>query len=222
MLEYTDLQDLYDRFQAKIDEDLLGKEGRIFNLINSAIAKSYKYVNHKLDYVLTDEDRYEGYFVEKLGSDEIELLALWMIYEWNRKRQQKLLGQKRSIGTRDFNKLGSLSDELKSINFTMGQIMGEINALKNDFNTYKYDQKGGTNLKKNNILLQVPVTGEITLEDVCNRECRKLRSLLYLLEEEFNTKMIKHPEIRKFILDSSNFIDRIPNMVSEIVRTDTS
>lgn len=139
MLEYTDLQDLYDRFQAKIDEDLLGKEGRIFNLMNSAIAKSYKYVNHKLDYVLTDEDGYEGYFVEKLGSDEIELLALWMIYEWNRKRQQKLLGQKRSIGTRDFNKLGSLSDELKSINFTMGQIMGEINALKNDFNTYKYD-----------------------------------------------------------------------------------
>lgn len=75
-------------------------------------------------------------------------------------------------------------------------------------------------MKKENILLQVPVTGEITLEDVCNKECKKLRSLLYILEQEFNTKMINHPEIRKFILDSSNFISRIPIMVSEIVRTD--
>lgn len=75
-------------------------------------------------------------------------------------------------------------------------------------------------MKKENVLLQVPVTGEISLEDVCDKECRKLRSLLYLLENEFNTNMVDHPEIRKFILDSSNFIQRIPNMVSEIVRTD--
>ncbi len=76
-------------------------------------------------------------------------------------------------------------------------------------------------MKKENVLLQVPVSGEMTLEDVCNKEYRKLRSLLYLLEKEFDTKMINHPEIRKFILDSSNFINRIPEMVSEIVRTDS-
>lgn len=76
--------------------------------------------------------------------------------------------------------------------------------------------------KKENILLQVPVTGEISLEDVCNKEYRKLRSLLYLLEDEFDTKMSDHPEIRKFILDSSNFINRIPQFVSEVVRTDSS
>lgn len=76
--------------------------------------------------------------------------------------------------------------------------------------------------KKENILLQVPITGEISLEDVCNKEYRKLRSLLYLLEDEFDTKMSDHPEIRKFILDSSNFINRIPQFVSEIVRTDSS
>ncbi len=133
----TDLQVLYDRFQSKLEEDLFGKEGRIFNLMNSAIAKSHKYVSRSLDYQLTDEVNYEGYFIEELD-DEIELIALWMLYEWNRVRQQKLLGKKRDIGTRDFNKLGNLSDELKSINFTMGQIMNEINALKNDFNTYKY------------------------------------------------------------------------------------
>jgi hypothetical protein len=77
-------------------------------------------------------------------------------------------------------------------------------------------------VKKENILLQVPITGEISLEDVCNKEYRKLRSLLYLLEDEFDTKMSDHPEIRKFILDSSNFINRIPQFVSEIVRTDSS
>jgi hypothetical protein len=75
-------------------------------------------------------------------------------------------------------------------------------------------------VKKDNVLLQVPVTGEMTLEDVCNKECKKLRSLLYLIEEEFNTKMIEHPEIRKFILDSANFVSRVPDMISEIVRTD--
>lgn len=77
-------------------------------------------------------------------------------------------------------------------------------------------------MKKNNILLQIPVSGEMTLEDVCNKEYRKLRSLLYLLEEEFDTKMSDHPNIRKFILDSSNFIRRIPLEISEVVKTDIS
>jgi hypothetical protein len=75
---------------------------------------------------------------------------------------------------------------------------------------------------KESILIQVPVSGEMTLSDVCDKECRKLRSLLYLLEKEFNTKMIEHSEIRKFILDSSNFIQRIPDMVSEIVKVDVN
>jgi len=75
---------------------------------------------------------------------------------------------------------------------------------------------------KESILIQVPVSGEMTLVDVCDKECRKLRSLLYLLEKEFDTKMINHPEVRKFILDSSNFIQRIPDMVSEIVRVDVN
>lgn len=77
-------------------------------------------------------------------------------------------------------------------------------------------------MKKEYVLLQVPISGEMTLFDVCDKECRKLRSLLYLLEEEFQTKMSEHSEIRKFILDSSNFISRIPEMISEIVRTDVT
>lgn len=72
---------------------------------------------------------------------------------------------------------------------------------------------------KDNILLQVPVSGEMWLNDVCNKEYGKLRSLLYLIEDEFNTKMSDHKEIRKIILDRANFIQRIPDMISEVVRT---
>lgn len=75
-------------------------------------------------------------------------------------------------------------------------------------------------MKKDKILLKVPVTGEISLENVCNKEYKKLRAILYLLESEFNTKMKDHPEIRKYILDCSNFIKRIPDMVSESIKVD--
>ena len=75
-------------------------------------------------------------------------------------------------------------------------------------------------MKKDKVLLKVPVTGEISLENVCHKEYKKLRSLLYMIENEFDTKMTNHPEIRKYILDCSNFVKRVPEMVSEVVRTD--
>lgn len=71
---------------------------------------------------------------------------------------------------------------------------------------------------KEHVLLQVPVTGEMSLIDVCDKECRKLRYLLFMIESEFGTQMTDHPEMRKYILDSANFIQRIPDMVSEVVR----
>lgn len=134
----TDLQVLYDRFFSKIDEDLTGREEQVFNLVGSAIAKSYKTVRHSLEYTLTDPEEYEGCFADNLDDDEVELLALWMLYEWNRKRQQKLIGQKNQIGTKDFNRLENAPDKLRVINYTMAQIMNDINALKNEFYTYKY------------------------------------------------------------------------------------
>lgn len=137
-MEGTNLQDLYDRFFSKTDEDFSFKAAQIFALVDSAIAKSYKNVNHSLDYELTDTDDFEGHFIEELDSDEIELLALWMLYEWNRKRQQKLRAQKTMIGTKDFNRLEDRPRELREVTLVMKDIMEEINALKNEFNTYKY------------------------------------------------------------------------------------
>jgi len=143
----TLLQILYTRFQTKIDEDIAGKEGLIFSLVDVAIAKSYKTCRHSLNYVLDepiyDEEEnitnlYEGSFDDILDSDEIELLALWMLYEWNRREQQRLIKLKRDIGTSDFNRLEGKKEQLQSVNSSMKITKEDITDLVNDFNTYKY------------------------------------------------------------------------------------
>lgn len=140
----TPLQKLYDRFFSKIDEDLTGKEGQVFNLVDSAISKSYKTVRHSLVYVLDvptlpATESYSGDFNDDLDSDELELLSFWMKYDWNGKKQQKLISMKKSIGTKDFNKLDDLPNDLKVINLIMQQTMDDIISLKNEFNTYQYN-----------------------------------------------------------------------------------
>lgn len=144
----TPLEILYKRFQTKVDEDLTGKESLIFALVDVAISKSYKTCIHSLDYVLDDPiydegnyqiNQYEGSFNETLFNDEIELLALWMLYEWNRREQQKLVKQRQSIGTSDFNRLEGKKDQLIAVNNAMKVTKEDINELKNEFNTYKYN-----------------------------------------------------------------------------------
>lgn len=134
----TNLQVLYDRFQSKVDEDMYGKESLIFALVDSAISKSYKDVHHSLKYTLTDAPVYEGEFNEVLDGDEIELLALWMKYEWDGREQQKLLKLRDDIGTSDFNRLPNKMEKVKTITATMKAIREEINDLKDSMNTYKY------------------------------------------------------------------------------------
>ena len=75
-------------------------------------------------------------------------------------------------------------------------------------------------MKKQTIILDIPITGEAELKFVCDKECKKLYSLLYVIENELNINLKDYPNIRKEILDSSNFIKRIPNMISDIVYTE--
>ncbi len=133
----TSLQKLYDRFQSKVDEDLEDKEFLIFNLVDTAISKSYRNIENGLEYELTNPEEYEGNFLEDLLEDEIELLALFMLYEWNRREQQKLRAQRESIGTSDFNRLPRKTEQLTSINIIMKDIKEEINELKNNMYSYK-------------------------------------------------------------------------------------
>lgn len=143
----TPLDTLYKRFQTKVDEDLTNKEGLIFALVDVAISKSYKTCRHSLDYTLDEPEydeennitnEYEGSFNDTLDNDEIELLTLWMLYEWNRRKKEYLKAQKDDIGTKDFNKLPDKVAKFKAISADMKEIKAEIDDLKNEFNTYKY------------------------------------------------------------------------------------
>ena len=139
----TPLQSLYDRFQTKVDENLTGKESLIFALVDVAISKSYKAATHGLNYVITPPTppatiSYNGSFDEDLDLDEIELLALWMVYEWDRREQQRLVKLKRDIGTSDFNRLENKKDQLQVVETTMKTTLSDIEKLIDSMNTYIY------------------------------------------------------------------------------------
>ena len=134
----TPLDTIYKRFQTKVDENLVGKESLIFALVDVAISKSYKTCVHSLEYIMNDpiyddEDNqtnlYEGSFIYNLDSDEIELIVLWMLYEWDRREQQRLLKQKQSVGTSDFNRLEGKKEQLIAVSNAMKITKDDINDL---------------------------------------------------------------------------------------------
>lgn len=69
---------------------------------------------------------------------------------------------------------------------------------------------------KKQVLIKTPQY-EIEFSDLCNKEYMKINNLLTLIENEFSTEMNAHPELRHEILDISNFIKRLPDMISEVV-----
>jgi len=66
-----------------------------------------------------------------------------------------------------------------------------------------------------NILIKTPQY-EIDFADLCNKECLKINGLLTYIEKEFKVQMSDHQELRHEILDISNFIKRLPSMISEV------
>ena len=70
------------------------------------------------------------------------------------------------------------------------------------------------------ILVKTPNYCEMTLEDLCVKEYRKINNLLTIIEKTFDTSMDRHKELRHEILDISNFIRRIPSMISEVIGDD--
>lgn len=139
----TPLDTVYSRFFSKVDQDFTGKESLVYNILISAISRSRKVVNHSLDFVLDEleleqEETFDGYFNENLDDDEIEFLALRMLYENNRRKQQYLISLKQLIGTKDFNKLPDKVSELKALQQSMKDLQEEIDSFKNEFNTYSY------------------------------------------------------------------------------------
>jgi len=59
--------------------------------------------------------------------------------------------------------------------------------------------------------------GEMSLQFLCDKEYRRICAILNMIETEFNTSMSQHLELRKYLLDTGNFIQKIPEMISEII-----
>jgi|GEM_PF-5217707 len=135
----TSLQDVYDLFFSKTDEDFSGKELQIFKWLNSAISKSKKYVQHPLDYVLDTNSIMDGNFISILDNDETELLAIQMKYEYYDKKEAYLLGLRREVGTKDFNVLPNKKQELDGMQNSKRLLKEDIKELRQEFNTYKYN-----------------------------------------------------------------------------------
>ena len=66
------------------------------------------------------------------------------------------------------------------------------------------------------ILIKTPQY-EIEFNDLCQKEYKNINNILSLIESEFNTDMNHHQKLRHEILDISNFIKRLPNMINEVV-----
>ena len=69
------------------------------------------------------------------------------------------------------------------------------------------------------ILVKTPQY-EITFENLCDKEYQKINNLMNLIEKEFNVDMNNYQQIRHEILDISNFIKRLPIMVSEVANSE--
>ena len=134
----TQLQEVYDSFFSKTDEDFLGKELQIFSWMNSAISKSKRYLKSTLDYTLDTNSVTDGNFTITLDNDEIELIAMQMQYECYSKKNAYLTALRREVGTKDFNVLPNKKQELDGMQNSMRLLKEDIRELRQEFNTYKY------------------------------------------------------------------------------------
>jgi uncharacterized sporulation protein YeaH/YhbH (DUF444 family) len=69
---------------------------------------------------------------------------------------------------------------------------------------------------KQNILIKTPQY-EISLEDLCRKEYLKINNLMHMIEKQFKISLHDYPELRREILDISNFIKRIPYLEKDIL-----
>ena len=69
---------------------------------------------------------------------------------------------------------------------------------------------------KKDILIKTP-QGEMNLDFYCDMQYKKINKLMNLIEKEFNVDLNNHQNLRHEILDISNFIRRLPNMINEVL-----
>jgi hypothetical protein len=137
-LNGTPLQDVYDFFMPKVNEDLTGKESLIFQYFKTAISKCYKFVKHDLTYTITDKDTFDGYFVQILDQDEVELIAMTMRYESLGNEEAYWISLRDLVSTNDFNSLPDKKRNLDGIQNSKRLLKEEIDDFKQQFSDYQY------------------------------------------------------------------------------------
>jgi hypothetical protein len=68
---------------------------------------------------------------------------------------------------------------------------------------------------KKDVLFKTPQY-ETDFKTLCENQYKYINGLMGLIEQEFDTSMHEHPELRHRILDISNFIRRLPSFISEV------
>ncbi len=133
----TAIQKVYDAFFIKApDTNFEGQEDLVYQLLQTAIGYSYKTVPESLEYVY-DEVAHEGYFIDDLYFDSIQLIALYMSREHYRRTMNRLSAIKQSMGTQNFNKLPDAVKQLDSSISFFNNMNDEITGFRQEF--YKYD-----------------------------------------------------------------------------------
>ena len=69
-----------------------------------------------------------------------------------------------------------------------------------------------------NILIKNSI-GEMDINFWAEKEYKRVILIMKLIEDNFDCDLNKYPELRKSILDTSNFIRRLPDTISEIIET---
>jgi hypothetical protein len=67
-----------------------------------------------------------------------------------------------------------------------------------------------------NILIKNSL-GEMEIKTWAEKEYKRVMLIMKLIEETFLVDLNNYPELRKSILDTGNYIRRLPSMVSEII-----
>lgn len=67
------------------------------------------------------------------------------------------------------------------------------------------------------VIIKTP-KGEMNVSYWAEMEYKRINTIMKLIEDAFGVSLtINHPEIRNFILDTSNHVRRLPDMISEVL-----
>lgn len=129
----TSIQEVYDSFFMKLPEDdFTGRETLVLQLFKASVAYSYKTVPENLTYTY-DEILHEGSFVDTIGQDSIELIALFMTREFYRREKDRYSKIKQHVGTQSFNKLPDMLEKSKDARTNYVLLSDEIEKFRQEF-----------------------------------------------------------------------------------------